>query len=211
MWKDNKKTIILTSIMTLMPIVVGLIFWNQLPEQVATHFGYDGEPNGWSSKWFTVFGIPVVMTALHLLCIFGTRKDPGYERYPEKMRKFILWICPCCCWICMIATYGYAINGKMDISGWMLACMSFMFIFIGNYLPKVKQNRYLGIKLPWTYADETNWNKTHRFGGKVWVLGGILMFLNIFIKIKYFEIFLLSAMILVPTIYSYLYSRKKEK
>ena len=78
-------------------------------------------------------------------------------------------------------------------------------------MPKVKQNYFLGIKLPWTYASEDNWNKTHRFGGKVWVVGGVLILLNMMLKVKYLEVVIMIAMILLPTVYSYLYSRKESK
>lgn len=209
MWKDNKKTVILTSILTLLPIIVGIIYWDQLPVQMAIHFGYSGQPNGWSSKSFAVFGLPLIVLAIHLICIFGTGKDPRYDRYPEKMKKIILWICPVCCWVCALATYGYELNGKMIITEWVMAFMGMLLVIIGNYLPKVKQNLYLGIKLPWTYASEENWNKTHRFGGKVWVIGGIVILLNIFLKVKYLEIVILFAMVLIPTVYSYLYSRRE--
>ena len=211
MWKDNKKTVILTSIITLLPIIIGLFFWNQLPEQMATHFGYDGEANGWSSKWFAVFGLPVLVLVIHLICIFGTGKDPRYDRYPEKMKKIILWICPVCSWICALGCYNYELNGKTVITEWVIMFIGLLFVVIGNYLPKIKQNLYLGIKLPWTYADEDNWNKTHRFGGKVWVIGGILMLLNVFLKVRYLEIVLMIALVAIPCVYSWAYSRKKQK
>ena len=82
---------------------------------------------------------------------------------------------------------------------------------MGNYLPKVKQNYYMGIKLPWTYADEENWNRTHRMAGKLWVVGGIILLLNFFLQIAGLEIAVLILMILVPTIYSWAFSRKKDK
>ena len=86
-----------------------------------------------------------------------------------------------------------------------------MFLVIGNYLPKVKQNWYLGIKLPWTYADEENWNKTHRLAGKLWFVGGLLFILNFFLQIRGIELWLMIVLVLIPVIYSYLYSRKKNK
>ena len=92
----------------------------------------------------------------------------------------------------------------------MSLILGVVFVVVGNYLPKVKQNYYLGIKLPWTYASENNWNKTHRLGGKVWVIGGLLLLVNAFLKIKYFEIVIFVAMIFIPTIYSYLYSKKEQ-
>ena len=58
MWKENKNTMIITSILIVLPILIGLVLWNQLPDQVATHFGYGGEPNGWSSKGYTTLFVP---------------------------------------------------------------------------------------------------------------------------------------------------------
>ena len=211
MWKENKKTLIITSILILFPMIVGVIFWEQLPEQIAIHFGHNGEPNGWAGKWFAVVGLPVVLTALHLLCTFVTGTDPRYDKYPEKMKKIVLWICPVVSWIGTIGIYGYELKWSLDIMKWIPILLGVMFIFIGNYLPKIKQNLYLGIKLPWTYASEENWNKTHRMGGKVWVVGGVLLLCNFLLKIKYLEIVVCAAMILIPTVYSYLYSRKENQ
>ena len=210
MWKKNIKTMILTSVLILLPIVIGIVFWDQLPEQMATHFGYDGEANGWSSKWFAVFGLPAFLLAVHWFCTLVTEQDPRYEKYPEKMKKFIFWICPACSWLCSLGTYAYELKGKMIAVEWIAAILGFVFIYAGNYMPKVKQNWFLGIKLPWTYASEENWNKTHRFGGKVCVLGGILLLFNILLKIKYLEFVIFAAIVLLPTLYSYFYSKKEK-
>lgn len=66
MIKQNKKMIILTSIVTLLPIVIGLLLWNQLPQSIATHFNFNGQPNGYSSKNFTVFVLPLILLISHL-------------------------------------------------------------------------------------------------------------------------------------------------
>ena len=211
MWKENKNTMIITSILIVLPILIGLVLWNQLPEQVATHFGYGGEPNGWSSKAFAVVGLPLFLLALHWICTYVTGTDPRYDKYPEKMKKIVLWICPVISWIGSVGIYGNALGMDLsDMDLWMSLILGVVFVVVGNYLPKVKQNYYLGIKLPWTYASEDNWNKTHRLGGKVWVIGGLLLLVNAFLKIKYFEIVIFVAMIFIPTIYSYLYSKKEQ-
>ena len=211
MWREKKKTMILTSILILLPMIIGIIFWDQLPEQVAIHFGHNGEANDWSSKWFAVFGLPIVLLVLHILCTVVTGTDPRYHKYPEKMKKLVLWVCPAVSWLGAVGIYGYELKWSMNVMDWIPVLLGITFIFIGNYLPKIKQNFYLGIKLPWTYASEENWNKTHRFGGKVWVLGGLLLLCNCFLKIKYWEIVITVAMVLIPTIYSYLYSRKENR
>lgn len=212
MKKELKKTLMITSIITALPILVGVILWNQLPDTIATHFGNDGTPNGWSSKWFAVFGLPIFLVFLNVVCIMLTETDPRRHRYPEKMMKIMYWICPVISWIGAFSIYTNALGFDLSNMGqWMCLLLGVVFVIIGNYMPKVKQNYYLGIKLPWTYASEENWNKTHRLGGKVWVIGGILFILNAFLKIRGAEIVLMLALILIPTIYSFLYSRKEMK
>ena len=212
MRKELKKKMMITSIVTALPILVGLALWNQLPEQMAIHFGRGGEANGWSSKGFAVIGLPLILVALNIICMVVTETDPRRAKYPEKMMKLVYWICPVASWIGSMSIYGNAMGYDLsNMELWVNLLLGVVFIVIGNYLPKIKQNYYLGIKLPWTYASEANWNKTHRLGGKVWVLGGILFILNTFLKVKGAEIVLIIVMILVPTVYSYLYSREEQK
>ncbi len=210
MWKDQKKTMIITILLILLPIIVGLIYWDQLPAVMATHFDAEGEANGWSSKWFAVIGLPIFLLAVHCLCATLTGKDPRYQTYPKVMKKIVLWICPVVSWIGSLSIYAYELHWKTDMVTCIYLFVAVTFLVIGNYLPKIKWNYFLGIKLPWTYASEDNWNKTHRFGGKVWVVCGILFLLNVIWKVKFLEVAIMIAMILIPTVYSYLYYIKKE-
>jgi uncharacterized membrane protein len=85
---------------------------------------------------------------------------------------------------------------------------------MGNYLPKCKQNRTIGIKLPWTLADEENWNATHRAGGKMMVVAGLLILLCIFLPtdISLIATLILTlALVIVISVYSYLYHRKQQQ
>lgn len=90
------------------------------------------------------------------------------------------------------------------------ALVGLLLIVVGNYLPKSKQNYTVGIKIPWTLNNETNWNKTHRLAGYVWIIGGLLMFANSFLKILWLPVFIIiiSAMIFFPLVYSYILYKK---
>ena len=212
MKKELKKTLTLTTIITLLPIVVGLFYWNQLPDKMATHFDMEGTPNGWSNKWFAVIGIPLFLALLNVLCTILTETDPRRHKYPEKMMKLVYWICPVISWICAGVTISYGLGIEfLAMPKFGSLFIGMLFVIIGNYLPKVKQNYYMGIKLPWTYSDEENWNRTHRMAGKLWVVGGMIILLNVFLGISGLEILILILMIVIPTVYSFLYSRKKDK
>ena len=89
--------------------------------------------------------------------------------------------------------------------------MGVLFIIVGNWMPKCEQTYTMGIKLPWTLNSKANWNATHRFGGKVWVIGGIATMLTAFLGSFLLMMAILAAMAILPTVYSYLYYRNHEE
>ena len=213
MLKQNKKLIILTAIITLLPILMGVALWEQLPDQIATHFDVNGVADGWSSKPFAVFCLPFFLLVVHLLCTFGTAADPRKQNISGKMLRLVLWVCPVISVITNGSVYLIALGKDIDISLICMLLVGFMFIIVGNYLPKCRQNYTMGIKLPWTLADEENWNKTHRMAGWLWMATGVVFLLMTFIG-RITQWFFLTAIIitvLVPTIYSFLYHLKKQK
>lgn len=208
--KKYKKTLILTAILTLLPMVIGFILWNKLPDQVATHFGSNGEPDGWSSKAVAVVGLPALLTAIHLACFFITFADPKKQRIDPKLFKLILWLCPVISWFGCGSTYAYALNMELNTTNIAMVLLGVLFIVIGNYLPKARQNYTVGIKLPWTLDDEENWNRTHRLAGKLWMVCGFLFVIVSFFGLgtSWIAMMLAAIMLLVPTGYSFLYYLK---
>lgn len=206
--KISKKTIIITSILTLLPVVFGLLKWNELPNPMPTHFGADGVADGWSDKSFAVFGLPLIMLVVHLCCIFASKADPKSKNYSEKLFGLIVWLCPVLSILVDGAMYAYALGAAVDISMLVMVFVSVMFIIVGNYLPKCKHNYTMGVKLPWTLADEGNWNATHRLAGYVWMFGGIVLLFNAFFFNMYVFFVVVTLMVMAPTVYSYLYYRK---
>jgi len=214
MIRENKKKLILTSIVILLPILIGLILWNKLPDQVPTHWNSAGEVDGWSSKVFAVFGLPIVLFAVHWMCILVTSVDPKKQNIEGKVLWIVFWICPIISLLVGMLSYGAALGVEFKVDKIMLAIMGIMFIVIGTYLPKCKQSYTVGIKLPWTLNDEENWNRTHRMGGKLWVISGIILLLSMLLPTSAMAIVVLAVVgvsVLVPTVYSYLLFREKEK
>ena len=209
--KVNKKLLFITSLVTLVPIVVGLILWNQLPDPMATHFNTEGVADGYTSKLFAVAGMPLFMLLIHLGCLFLTKADPKNESNSQKILNLIFWICPVLSLVTCLALYPYNLGYKFNSTIIGSTLISIMFIIIGNYMPKCRQNYTIGIKLPWTLHDEENWNHTHRMAGYLWICGGLLMLANIFLKWNWLVPVVFIVAVLVPTIYSYLYYRKHGK
>ena len=176
MIRNNKGKLLASSIVILLPLAFGMFIWNQLPEQMVTHWGMNGTADGWSSKGFAVFGMPMILLALHWICILATAADPKNKGQNQKVFGLVLWITPIISLFTNGMVYAVALGKEVQPHVAVLLFMGVTFIAVGNYLPKCKQNHTIGIKIKWTLEQEENWNATHRFGGKVWVIGGLLLF-----------------------------------
>ena len=208
MIKKNLKTLIITSIVILLPILAGVILWNQLPDPMPTHWNASGEVDGWSSKPFAVFGLPLILLAAQWLCMLGTAADPKKNNHPTKIVHLVLWIIPVLSVVMHTFVYLIVLGYGVRMEVVMPILIGLIFTIIGNYLPKCKQNYTIGIKIPWTLNNEENWNRTHRFAGWLWTFCGVaIMFTGFF---GGFWVFLpiTLLMVLVPVFYSYSLHRK---
>ncbi len=210
MIKKNLPKLIITSLITLIPIIIGLILWDKLPDQVPVHWNMKGEVDGLATKVQAVFVMPLVLVAVHWLCFFGTNLDPKKKNINDKMFTLVLWIIPLLSLLVNSMVYATALGHDMNVEVIMPLFMGALFIIIGNYMPKCKQSYTMGIKLPWTLDDEENWNKTHRMAGFLWVIGGVVIMATAFLGAFWIFFILLIPMVIVPTVYSYLLYKKKE-
>ena len=210
MIKKNKLKIIISSVITLLPMIFGFLVWDRLPENVATSFGWNGEITGYSSKMFAVVGLPAILTFVNLICIIATSADPRRKNINNKVFSIVLSIVPVCSLLCGICIYANALGYKISVESIMPVFMGVLFLVLGFILPKCKQNYTIGIKLPWTLHDEENWNKTHKLAGKLWIYGGIIMIVSGLFNLTFLFMAIIFALVIIPTVYSYLLYRKKK-
>lgn len=212
MIKKHLKTIIITSIITLAPMIVGLILWNKLPASIPTHFNINNEPDSYSSKAFAVFGIPLFMLAIHIICVLATKADPKMKGISDKVFTLVLCITPAISLLMCAMIYPVALGKEMRIGLIANLFLGFIFTILGNYLPKCKPSYTVGIKLPWTLEDSENWNKTHLLAGKLWFAGGLIIMATSFFENHIIFFVVTAVMVIAPTAYSYmLYQKKKDK
>ena len=207
--KINKKLVLFTSILILLPSLVGCVFWNQLPEEIPTHFNLLGQADGYNHKMSAIFGLPTLMLLMHWLLLFIMIKDPKSSNISSKIQVLIYWIIPFVSCLSIIPTYREYLGYSM-MSGLLAQIfMGVVMIVIGNYLPKTHRNYIIGIRLPWTLENDENWRKTHRLAGKIWVLGGLLLFLNSFVQLYVYWVFFLTLffVVIIPSVYSYQLSK----
>ena len=208
MIKKNLKTLIVTSILIVLPVLAGIILWDRLPEQMATHWNAAGDIDGWTSKPFTVFGLPLILLAAQWLCVLGTLADPKKENHPTKILHLVLWIIPVLSLVLGTITYATALGRNVQVEVIMPILIGLILAIIGNYMPKCKQNYTIGIKIPWTLNSEENWNRTHRFAGWLWTFSGIVVMLTGFLGGFWIFLIIVLLMVLAPILYSYLLFRK---
>lgn len=204
--------LVITSCIILLQTVVGVALWDRLPEQIATHFDLHNQPNGWSSKAFTVFGMPLVLLALHWVCLLvSCSPNHRMKHYGVRVQYLLLFIIPATSLLMMVLCYGYALGERIQATRMSLVFVGLVFTVTGNYLPKIRRNYTTGIKLPWTLADDENWNKTHRMAAPVWVVCGLLLIvMGLIGEATWIAPAAIVAAVLLPTIYSLALHLKKK-
>ena len=210
MIKQNKYKIVISSIITLLPMFFGFLVWNRLPENIATSFGWNGEVTGYNSKMFAVVGLPAILTFVNLICIIATSTDPRRKNISNKMFSVVISIVPVCSLLCGICIYANALGYKISVESIMPVFVGILFFALGFILPKCKQNYTIGIKLPWTLHDEENWNKTHKLAGKLWIYGGIIMIVSGLFNLTFIFMTIIFALVIIPTVYSFLIYKNKK-
>ena len=210
MIKKNLSKLIITSLVILIPILIGIVLWDKLPDQLPIHWDINGAVDSYANKMQAVFAMPLVLVAFQWICVLGTSLDPKKQNINDKMVTLVLWIIPIISLLCNSMVYATALGNKVNVEIIMPLFMGALFVVIGNYLPKCKQSYTVGIKIPWTLNDEENWNKTHRMAGFLWVIGGIVIMATAFLGAFWLFFIVLIPMVIVPFVYSYLLYKKNK-
>lgn len=204
------KTVLITCGVCLLPMLLGILTYNQLPNQIPIHWNIAGEIDGYASKAIFVFLLPVLMCGVQLLSLFMMSADPKYKNYSAKMARIVIWIIPFITIILEFITYAIVFGYNISVNIVIPMCIGVLFIVLGNYLPKCRQNFTLGYRLPWTLNNEDNWNKSNRLAGYIMVIGGFLVIILSIFDLAFWAILgFIPVFLLVPAVYSFLLYHKK--
>ena len=212
MLKENKWKLLVSSILIVLPALVGLILWDRLPEQMAIHWTLGGSADGWGSRVLAVFAMPVVLLVIHWVGMLITARDPGNRDQSRKVFGMIFWICPVISFVSSGVMYAVAMDRGLETEALMPILLGLLFIIFGNSLPKCRRNSTIGIKVKWALENDENWNATHRLGGKLWVAGGFVLMTGGFLPESIVPWVVLAALVVlavIPVVYSYLFYRRQ--
>jgi immunity protein, SdpI family len=204
-------------VVCLMVVLAGLalaaVMYPRLPDPMPSHWNAAGDINGWMPRFWGVMIFPIVMAAIWLMFLVLPRISPrGFEMDPfvrawgylrVAFLAFMLYI--------EVIVFQAAQNqGKMAQEGLFVA-VGVLFVLMGNFLGKVTRNFFVGIRTPWTLANEEVWLRTHRLGGKCFVAAGFAVVAISLLGLGPWAMMaVILAAALVPVVYSYVIYRKLE-
>lgn len=200
-------------ILIVLGFALGGYFYPSLPDRVPVHWNANGDINGYGSKLFGAFGLPLINLGMYLMFILLPNIDPKKKNYNNFMSTYqflkyllIIFFLGIQLMTLLIAT-GVVVNKPILVQ----IMISLLFILLGNVMGRLKPNYFVGIKTPWTLANEDVWKKTHRLAAPLWVIGGILNILLSFTGTNSNGIafmIIVAVISIVPVGYSYFIYQK---
>lgn len=203
--------------MVALMFIAGAIAYSYLPDVIPTHWGFDGQPNGWSPKWFGVWLIPALCLLFLVLFPVLSRLDPRSENYESFKKPWsviqtaILGMLAYMYAVTMFVTFYPEYNslvGRLVVLG-----MGLLFVILGNYMGKVRQNYFIGLRTPWTLNDPEVWQKSQRVSGWAFVLCGLVAIAEawIWLAVPYVFFGAIALTVVVPVVYSYKLAADKKR
>ncbi len=180
--KKLDKTTLLLATLSVMTLLATIAVYSQLPQTIATHFDINGNPDSFGNR-STIF----ITAILPLVALFFMTVLPKIDPRADNYQKFKT---PYAIIKTIIVIFLIGLNGLIvlyalkiiDNPGGALAFfIALLFIVMGNYLPKVKHNYFIGVKTPWTLASEACWRTTNRIAGYMFSVVGVLTLISLFI------------------------------
>ncbi|WP_105615972.1 SdpI family protein [Vallitalea okinawensis] len=202
-------------IIAMISFIFNILLLPFLPEQIPMHWNIYGQVDRYDNKYFVLLlaGLPILMYGLGKVL---PKIDPKRENYKKHAKSYhlimtlIMLFFIYINWIVLASSLGYGV----DTSIWVNFGIGVLFIIMGNYMPKIRHNYFVGVKTPWTIADEDTWNKTHRVAGYYFLIAGLLFIFGGFVNQPNFY-FASTAYIIIGVvglfIYSYIVFKKNTK
>jgi immunity protein, SdpI family len=198
-------------------LAIAISIWSYpgLPPTVATHWNLRGTPDGFSSRLVAAAIGPLVIVGITLLFNVLPRFDPRRENYAKFLSTYWLFANAVIAFMLIIHAVVIAtgLGYSVRIDRLMPLFIGLLFVVIGNYLTRVEPNWFVGIRTPWTLSSDTVWRKTHRTGGGLMVLGGLMIATAAFLPHSALLPVLIGALVVaavIPVVLSYILWKREQ-
>ncbi|MEO3946797.1 SdpI family protein [Gorillibacterium sp. CAU 1737] len=211
-WRWQDTAILLIGLCS---IGFAVINYQRLPDQLPIHFNVQGEADRFGDKLSSLGLISAIALLLPFALLATKFFDPKRANYAKFASAYanIRLILALVFNFVLVSTVLYGLGTPIKTTQFALIAVGLLFFVLGNFMPQIKDNYFVGIRTPWTLNDPEVWRKTHRIGGKLWMLAGLIVVLGSFLPPAWKTAVILVAFIpllIVPTVYSYLISPKKK-
>lgn len=157
-------------------VVVSIVAYPSLPETVPTHWGMSGEPNGWSSRFWGAWMLPLMMAFIWVIMRALPHIDPrkaNYEKFRGIYEVFIAGILAFML-VLHIVVLKAATGSHIEMDRVAFLAIGGLFVLVGAVLPRTHPNWFFGIRTPWTMSSDLSWERTHKIGGPLFVALGLI-------------------------------------
>lgn len=209
--KFNKTKIVISIILIIISFLVGFYFYPLLPSTLATHWGINGEANGFSSKSFALFFMPVLSVFILALFSFLPKTDPykkNFNQFSQYYENFIVVIISFFFYLYLV-TIAWNLGYRFNMIQVLSPAFAGLFYFISILTANAKRNWFVGIRTPWTLSSEDVWDKTHKLGARLFKIVAFISLLSLILP-QYALIFIVAPLILASVslfVYSYIIYR----
>jgi len=201
-----KKTTIIILLIIFASFILAFWLYPQMPDEMASHWNTQSQVNGYMSKCWGLFLMPLISLGMFILFLFIPKIDP-LKKNIEKFRKYFDWfivlIIAFLFYIYLLSLY-WNLGYKFDMGTMMIPAIAVLFYFVGIMLKHSKRNWFIGIRTPWTLSNDIVWDKTHQLGAKLFKISAIIALIGIFFN--QYAIWFVIIPVITSAIYIMIYS-----
>jgi uncharacterized membrane protein len=207
--ETERKVDWLSLVAIVVALAASLALWPRLPNPMPIHWNAAGQPDGYGSRLVGAFLMPVVMAGIYLMFEVLPRIDPrrkNYLRFAETYRFLRTLLILFMLLVHGLSLYSVVYGGSVLSPNLIFAAVGLLFVLLGNYMPRFRPTWFVGIRTPWTLSSDRIWRKTHRLGGRLFFLVGVVLIAAIWLPTAWTLYVLLAAVLIaavIPIVYSY--------
>lgn len=210
-----KKAYFIILLIILFSFASGIYFYPLLPDQVASHWNAQGDVDGYMSKFWGAFLMPIIAVGLFLLFYLIPKIDP-LKKNIEKFRKYFdIFIVLLFLFLLYMhfLTILWNTGSRFNMGLIMIPALAIIFFYAGVLMQKAERNWFIGIRTPWTLSSDKVWEKTHKLGSVLFKIAAVVSLIGMFFSDCAFWFVLIPALVFsfYTFIYSYLVYRKENK
>ncbi len=210
-----RRSEIIALLITTLAFLVGIYFYPQLPEKMATHWNSTGQVDGFMNRFWGTFLMPIIFFALFLIFLVVPNIDPkraNIDKFRRYFDGFIVILFLFLFYLYLIAIF-WNLNYRFNLVSFIVPAIAVLLYAAGILISKAEPNWTIGIRTPWTLSNENVWRKTHILGAKLFKITAVISLIGIFATNYAFWIFIIPTILsaFYSILYSYLEYRKENK